>query len=80
MMEGDARQLFFLKLVLLSFSESTGLKVYYNKSMMVTINMIEEKLDHLTNTFGYAKGALPFTYLGMPFGLIRPRVEEFLPW
>ena len=79
MMEGDARQLFFLKLVLLSFSESSGLKVYY-KSMMVTINMIEEKLDHLTNTFGCAKGALPFTYLGMPFGLIRSRVEEFLPW
>jgi hypothetical protein len=48
--------------------------------MMVTINMIEEKLDHLANTFRCAKGALPFTYLGFLFGLIRPRVEEFLPW
>jgi hypothetical protein len=63
-MEGDARQLFFLKLVLLSFSESTGLKVYYNKSMMVTINMIEEKLDHLANTFGYAKRGPSLHILG----------------
>lgn len=37
-LEGDARQLLFLKFVLHS-SESAGLKVNYNKSMMVSINL-----------------------------------------
>jgi hypothetical protein len=77
-MEGDARQL-FLKSVLLSFSESAGLKVNYNKSFMVPINISEEKLNHLVSTFGCAKGSLPFTYLGLPLGITKPRVEDFLP-
>lgn len=37
--EGDPRQLFFLKTVLQNFSESTGLKVNYSKSMMIAINL-----------------------------------------
>lgn len=39
-MQGDARQLFFLKAILNSFAESTGLKVNYEKSMMVPINIL----------------------------------------
>lgn len=78
-MEGDARQLFFLKSVLFSFSESTGLKVNYNKSLMVPINLSEEKLNLLASTFGCSKGSLPFTYLGLPLGLTKPRIEDFLP-
>lgn len=59
-MEGDARQqLHFLKSLLNSFSESTSLRVNFNKSMMVQINIFEEKLQHLASTFGCAKGSLP---------------------
>lgn len=78
-MEGDARQLFFLKSMLQSFFESTGLKVNYSKSFIVPININEEKFTHLVNTFGCAKGSLPFTYLGLPLGITNPRVEDFLP-
>lgn len=42
-MEGDPRQLFFLKTILQNFSESTGLKVNYSKSMMLPINISGEK-------------------------------------
>lgn len=39
-MEGDPNQLIFLKSVLNTFVESTGLKVNYRKSMMLPINIL----------------------------------------
>jgi len=78
-LEGDPRQLFFLKTLLHNFSESIGLKVNYSKSMMLPINISEERLDHLARTFGCSKGSLPFTYLGLPLGLTKPKIQDFLP-
>ena len=78
-MEGDPMQLFFLKTLLHNFSESTGLKVNYNKSMMLPINISEERLDLLARTFGCSKGTLPFTHLGLPLGVTKPKVIDFLP-
>ena len=54
-MEGDSRQIFLLKTILQNFSDSTGLKVNYNKSMMLPINMTESRLDHLAKTLGAQK-------------------------
>ena len=65
-MQGDTRQLFFLKAILNSFAESTSLKVNYAKSMMVPINISEHKLNLLANSFGCSTGSFPFTYLGLP--------------
>ena len=78
-MEGCGRQLFILKALLNTFAASTGLKVIFSKSMMVPINLSEEKLKHLSATFGCSTGSLPFTYLGLPLGLTKPKVEEFMP-
>lgn len=77
-MEGCGAQLFVLKALLQCFSLSTGLKVNFQKSMMVPINVSPEKLTHLARTFGCSTGSLPFTYLGLPMGITKPRVE-FLP-
>jgi hypothetical protein len=46
---------------------------------MVPINVTKVKLDLLSRTFGCSKGSLPFTYLGLPLRLTKPKVEEFLP-
>jgi hypothetical protein len=62
-----------------NFSESTRLKVNYSKSMMLPINITEERLDLLARTFGCSKGSLPFTYLSLPLGTTKPRVQDFLP-
>lgn len=78
-MEGDPRQLFLLKTVLHNFSKSTGLRVNYKKSMMLPINITDEKLDLLARTFGCSKGTLPFTYLGLPLGTTKPKIVDFLP-
>ena len=78
-MEGDARQLIVLKSLPNSFADSVGLKVNYSKSCMTPINIPEDKFDRLTLTFGCAKGSMPFTYLGLPMGLTKPKVIDFLP-
>jgi hypothetical protein len=78
-MEASPLQLFFLKGVLQAFTDSTGLKINFSKSMMVPINLSEEKLNHLARTFGCQSGSFPFTYLGMPLGTSRPKVDDFLP-
>jgi hypothetical protein len=75
----DARQLFTLKGLLRSFSDSTGLNVKFKKSFLVPINISAEKTHHLAQTFGYEVGSTPFTYLGLPLGTTRPSVYEFTP-
>lgn len=78
-LEACSRQLVALKAILHSFGESTGLKVNYNKSFMVPINMDSEKLHHLARTFNCQTGSLPFTYLGLPLSLNKPKVIDFSP-
>jgi hypothetical protein len=78
-MQGCVRQLFFLKVLLDSFTESTGLSVNFTKSMTIPINVSDDRFNILANTFGCSKGNLPFTYLGLPLSLIKPRVVDFWP-
>jgi exonuclease III len=77
--EGDAKQLFFLKSLLNIFSLNTGLKVNYNKTMLIPINIQAEKAEILANTFSCQIGQLPITYLGLPLCLTKPRAHDFLP-
>ena len=78
-MEGCVRQLQTLKDILNTFTMSTGLTVNFNKSMMVPINLDDEKLELLSTSFNCSKGFLPFTYLGLPLGISKPTVNDFLP-
>lgn len=78
-LEGCGRQFFVLKALLNSFAASTGLKVNFQKSMLVSINLSSEKLKHLALTFGCSMGSLPFTYLGLPLGTTKPKIDDYLP-
>ena len=71
-MQADPMQLFFLKSLLNTFAESTGLKVNYQKSQMIPINLSVERMELLALTFGCSVGSLPFTYLGLPMGTTKP--------
>lgn len=51
-MKANQRELFCLKGLLQSFSESTGLKVNYSKSQMIPLNLSQEQAVILSNTFG----------------------------
>jgi hypothetical protein len=76
-MEACPTQLFFLRALLNSFIEYIGLRVNYQKSNMYPINVPEEKMEILANTFQCQVGTLPFTYLGMPMGLLNRKWRHF---
>ena len=46
---------------------------------MLPLNVPEDKLQILVNTFGSSIGSFPFTYLGLPMGTTKPRVQDFTP-
>jgi len=76
-MEGKLNQLAAPKDILNQFSLSTGLKDNFSKSMLVPINMEPENSQILAQSFGCSHGSLPFTCLGLPLSLSKPRVEDF---
>jgi hypothetical protein len=78
-MTASQRELFCLKGLLQSFSDSTGLKVNYAKSQIIPLNLAQEQAMNLANAFGCQLGTLPFTYLGLPLGTTKPKVEDYMP-
>ena len=74
-MEADVNQLIHLKGILQKFAASTGLLVNYSKSSMVPINVHPDRLAVLASSFGCAIGSMPFTYLGLPMGTTKPKME-----
>lgn len=78
-LQADAAQLFFLKALLQSFEQSLGLKVNYRKSQMIPINVEQSKIQILASTFGCQIGSMPFTYLGLPMGTTKPRIDDLSP-
>jgi len=78
-MKVSQKELFTLKGLLESFAQSTGLRVNYNKSCLVPLNLSDNKAHLLAGAFGCKIESLPFTYLGLPLGTTKPRVDHFEP-
>jgi hypothetical protein len=78
-MKADAQQLFFLKVLFNCVAQSIGLRVNYQKSQMLPINVSDEKIRRLALTFGCSVGTFPFTYLGLPMGTTKPKFEDLTP-
>jgi hypothetical protein len=78
-MQADAKQLFCLKAILNTFAKSTRLRVNFDKSIIVPINVPSEKMKILACTLGCKIGSFPFTYLGLPLGTTKPKMEDFAP-
>jgi hypothetical protein len=74
----DCAQLTHLEVLHVSAS-STGLKVNFEKSFLVPINVEESNWQSLIDAFGCQLGKLPFTYLWLPLGTTRPSFQEFTP-
>ena len=72
-------QLLALKGMLLLFSKSTGLHVNYHKSSMLPINVDSVEIARLASVFGCVVGSLPFTYLGLPVGINKPKILDLMP-
>ena len=71
-------QLEHLKHLLGIFSRASGLKVNFQKSNMIPINVAEEQMQCLSAILGCAIGKFPFTYLGTPLSFTKPKMEHFM--
>ena len=78
-MRAGINQVLYLKDLLDTFVDSIGLKVNFTMSSMVPINVSNEDLAALTSAFGCQKASMPFTYLGLPMGTTKPRMEDLTP-
>jgi hypothetical protein len=78
-MPADRVQIYALKEVLQKFSLSMGLRINYNKSQMLPINVSNDLLNMLASDFGCQVGAMPFTYLGLSVGTTKPTIAELAP-
>ena len=72
-------ELVALKNMLLTFQQSTGLRVNFAKSSMIPLNIDDVEAARLAALLGCKLGQLPFTYLGLPLGTTRPRIVDFMP-
>jgi hypothetical protein len=70
-MLAEAKQLLFLMCMLHSFATSTGLKVNFNKTIIVPINVDEGKANILAGNLGCKIETMPFTYLGLSLGTTK---------
>jgi hypothetical protein len=78
-LKADLSQILALKEVLHKFTLSTGLKINYHKSSMVPINVPMDVLKELSEAFGCQIASLPFTYLGLPMGTTKPKINDLAP-
>jgi hypothetical protein len=77
-MPADLDQVRALKITLEKYSKSTGLRINYNKSQMIPINVQSDLVAQLAEEFGCQVGTMSFTYLGLPLGT-RPTMTDLMP-
>ena len=73
-----SEQLSQLKNLIDQFALAYGLKVNYQKSNLIPINVNEEDAHALSLILGCSVGTFPFTYLGVPLSTTKPRLEHFI--
>jgi hypothetical protein len=67
-MSANTRQLFFLKCLLQNIASSLELKVIFQKSSLIPINIPDDEAQLLAGTLGCQIAVMPFTYLGLSMG------------
>ena len=78
-MPAEENQIKALKLLLQKKSATTGLNINFHKSWMIPFNIEASILSSLALNFGCQEGSLRFTYLGLPVGTVRPKIQDLTP-
>jgi hypothetical protein len=68
-----------LKWLMICFEQLLGMKINYNKSDMVPVNLSEEETLQYSKIFGCKIGSFPFKYLGVPLHYDKLRREDIKP-
>jgi hypothetical protein len=75
----DSDQLTVFKGLLDQYAAFTGLKVDYQKSSMIPINLSQEEAIALAQGFNCQLGSMSFTYLVLPMGTTKPSIRDLSP-
>nr|XP_025621448.1 uncharacterized protein LOC112712731 [Arachis hypogaea] len=75
----DHKPLMSYKRLLGGFELITGLKINYNKSVLIGVNCNNEEVELACKTLDCRKGSLPMNYLGIPLGANPRRIETWKP-
>jgi mannosylglycoprotein endo-beta-mannosidase len=78
-MENNLEMARNLKWVLSCFEQVSGMKVNYNKSELVPINLEPEEIDCFREIFDCAIGSFPIKYLGVPLHHDKLKREDLQP-
>ncbi len=68
-----------IKQILDAFSMISGLKINFDKSSIVPINLVSSQASALANFFGCSLHGFPFNYLGLPLSPKALRKSDYLP-
>jgi hypothetical protein len=79
MLSAEPEQVLILKDILHKFGLSTGLKVNFQKSLIIPLNVEPQITASLAAIMGCQVGSLTFPYLGLPLGTTRPCIQDLLP-
>lgn len=74
----DITTLISLKLIIRIFASISGLKVNFEKSTFVPLNVPETDKDWVQSILGCKETNFPVSYLGLPLTLIKPKRQSFL--
>ncbi len=77
--DGTSRSAAIIKLILDGFSNSSGLKINYDKSSITPIHLPWAQTLSLGNVFACPPQDFPLRYLGLPLSPRKPRKTDFLP-
>lgn len=79
LMPACAQQAATIKGILSDYAQSIGLKINFQKSTLIPINLDASLIDNIASIFGCSVGTMPFTYLGLPMGSACPLIQDFMP-
>lgn len=68
-----------MKKILQDYAMSVGLRINFQKSTLIPVNISANLAALLAGVFGCSIGSMPFTYLGLPMGTTRPSVLDLMP-
>lgn len=61
-----------MKQILITYASSVGPHIKFQNSTLTPINLQPDTAQNLASLFGFVKGQMPFTYLGLPLGTTTP--------
>ncbi|KAG8083896.1 hypothetical protein GUJ93_ZPchr0010g9768 [Zizania palustris] len=78
-LRASQKDIFCLKSLMETFSQSNGPRVYFSKTCLIPLNIDDVTTTNLVATFGCKLGSLPIPYLVLPLCTRQHKLADFTP-